>query len=299
MSDKYSPQLAKGHTRIANEWLEAMLASNYPASLMRLVAAVVRETWGWQKTWREVPVSRFCFLLKIKSTRFYQLRDEALKHNLIEVRKSPDGNSPPSYRVQKMYVEWCEYRPSTEAAERGNALRDVLERGVEDVLETPPVVRTGGSPISKEICKENSKESAPALPSDKERRLRKREALLVEQEALVADVPQGQRELIEGFIENCAAENGTGTVTLSREVSTTRELLALRDEVGGDAWAYGMFQANGKRATAINYVKKAAGSFRPGSSNGGLSVESPLLKMRGPARAEAFERTKPLEPPSF
>lgn len=314
MSEDYSPQLEDGYTRVANEWLDAMIACKYPASVIRTVLAVVRLTWGWGETWREVTTEAFCQKLGVCKRTFYDWRKQALGHNLIDVRHSDEANGTAEYRVQKMYLDWLDYQPGERARTRGKLLsskRNVPPTDTEDAKEERTSQggegrssqgcegRTSDIPIDKESSKESSKESAPAVPSDKERRLLRRQALIAEQEALLSEVPQAHRELLDGFIENCAAANGTGTITLSREVTEIRALLSLREEVGVEAWVYGMFQANAKRATAINYIKKAAGSYRPGSSNGGLPADSPLLKMRGPARAEAFERTKPLEPPRF
>jgi len=40
--------------RIADEYLEALIAADYPSSLLRFVLAVVRETWGWREMERNL-----------------------------------------------------------------------------------------------------------------------------------------------------------------------------------------------------------------------------------------------------
>ncbi|MHB8995452.1 MAG: replication protein [Armatimonadota bacterium] len=307
MSEDYSPQLIKGHTRLSNEWLEELLRSSYPGRIKDFVLAVARCTWGWHETWRAVPIGDFCDILGVGERQAYKLRDDALRHNLIGMAEAENGTATPLYCVQKLYLDWIMYRPTQTAREkarlrylpRTNNSEGRTSQDYEGHTSQDCEGRTSQPPIYKESSKEKAKESAPAMLSDKERRNLKRRQLLNEQEVLLSEVPQAHRELLDGFIENCAAANDTGTITLSREVTEIRALLSVREEVGVEAWVYGMFQANAKRATAINYIKKAAGSYRPGSSNGGLPADSPLLKMRGPARAEAFERTKPLEPPRF
>ncbi|MHB8997664.1 MAG: replication protein [Armatimonadota bacterium] len=308
MSDDYSPQLEDGYTRISNEFYGALTRARYPGRVKDFVHAIVRFTWGYGETWREVSNEDLCDYMGIEATQLRDLRATAFRHNLIDVELNETNNGPACYRVQKLYLEWLDYQPTPKSKKRGQALRHVPTTTISERSSARTgegtAARTDGPPqcgadahtyITKKD-ERKGKESARSF-SDKERRLQKRQTLLDDRLELLTGLPQAVCELLEGWIENCAAANGTGTITLSREVSELRALLGLREEVGADAWAYGIFQANAKRATAINYIKKAAGSYRPGSSDGGLPADSPLLKMRGPARAEAFERTKPLEPP--
>lgn len=306
MSDDYSPQLEKGYTRISNEWDRELTRASYPGRVKDVIRAVVRYTWGYNATWRAIPIEDIMDYVGVGERRAYELRDEALRHNLIRMEGVDRGTAPPRYCVQKMYLDWIEYRASSKSRKKAalkyrpqSERKNRTEGTPSEASEGPPSEDAEGTPSEPPIYKDNTKtnQDSTRIVTDRERRLQKRQALLNDRLELLTGLPQAVCELLEGWIENCAAANGTGTITLSREVSELRALLGLREEVGVDAWAYGIFQANAKRATAINYIKKAAGSYRPGSSNGGLPADSPLLKMRGPARAEAFERTKPLEPP--
>lgn len=102
-----------------------------------------------------------------------------------------------------------------------------------------------------------------------ELRRQERAELLQTREGLLVAIPQGDAELVRGFIANMADENGSGRVTLPREVSEIRALIALREELGAQPWAYGVFQANAARAPNVNYVKKAAANYRPGQTRTG------------------------------
>lgn len=80
---------------------------------------------------------------------------------------------------------------------------------------------------------------------------------------LRADVPTEELALIDEYLDHAAAENKSGTITLGRRVNETRDLLDLRETLGEGPWRYGMSAANRKSAPNLNYVKKAAGSWKP------------------------------------
>lgn len=44
-----SPQLEKGHTRIANELLEAIITYPFNATELKVILTVIRRTYGWKK----------------------------------------------------------------------------------------------------------------------------------------------------------------------------------------------------------------------------------------------------------
>ena len=49
MSENASPQLENGHTRIANELLEAIIKCNFSATELDIVWFIVRNTYGWNR----------------------------------------------------------------------------------------------------------------------------------------------------------------------------------------------------------------------------------------------------------
>jgi hypothetical protein len=69
------------------------------------VLAVVREPWGWRESERAIPTKRFEELLGVSNRRVYQLREDAVRHNLIEVDEGKHADTP-TYRVQKRYTDW-------------------------------------------------------------------------------------------------------------------------------------------------------------------------------------------------
>jgi hypothetical protein len=106
--DDHNPQLEDGYTRIANEWLEAFAVADYPASIMRFVIVVARETWGYNRKEAPIPIEKLREYFPHTSSRIYQMRDDCLRHNLIEVEDG-DEYGAPIYRIQKRYTDWLQY----------------------------------------------------------------------------------------------------------------------------------------------------------------------------------------------
>lgn len=112
-------------------------------------------------------------------------------------------------------------------------------------------------------------------------------------------VPPEDLSLIDEWLDAAASQNQSGTMTMSRRVNETRALLSLRGAVGAEAWRYGMSAAlrkEGGPALALNYVKKAAGSWRPGMDLPGngrrLPVEDPARQYERELMAEDAERER-------
>lgn len=291
---RQTPQLENGYIRIACEWLEEFIRSDYPGSTKEFVLAVARETWGWNETWREVPMARLSDLLGVSEARVKQLREEAVRCNLVEWEPGTGRGSSGRYRVQKDANDWIPRRLSGKWEHRttskdGLSSKDVLSRedglSGKDGLPTTSkdgvasnriarpchlkdsstdTLQTEEKTASSELVADDVSDTPP-VPTAAELRRQQRAELLASRAALLDSIPQPDRELIAGFLETAAAENARGTLTLGREVSETRALVQLRATLDHDAWRYGLQQANAHRAPNLNYVRKAAGNYQPGS----------------------------------
>lgn len=104
-----SPQVEDGYTRIADEFLEALIHADYPASVLRFMLIVVRETWGWQRKEAAIPTKRFAEVFRVTERRVRQIRDDCLRHNLIEVEPGEQFETP-IYRIQKRYLDWLTWK---------------------------------------------------------------------------------------------------------------------------------------------------------------------------------------------
>lgn len=117
MADR-TPQLENGYIRIATEWLEALVKAEYPGSVKDFVLVIARETWGWNETWREIPMRRLVELLGVSDTRIKKLRHDACVWCLVEWEPGVGPGSSGKYRVQKNYLDWVDRRVTGKWASR-------------------------------------------------------------------------------------------------------------------------------------------------------------------------------------
>jgi phage replication O-like protein O len=98
-----NPQVEAGHTRLANEILEALCRINLSAYETRTLFALWRKTYGWQKKEDSISVTQFQKLTGLKR----QHQSRALKE--LETRKIVtrigDGFIN-TYRFNKDYTTW-------------------------------------------------------------------------------------------------------------------------------------------------------------------------------------------------
>ena len=58
MPSKQTPQLEDGHTRIANELLDAIIAFDFSKRQQKIVLQVIRKTYGFNKKVDDMTVSQ-------------------------------------------------------------------------------------------------------------------------------------------------------------------------------------------------------------------------------------------------
>lgn len=66
---------------------------------------------------------------------------------------------------------------------------------------------------------------------------------------------------VVAYIANAAAENKTGKISASRDVSLRRELQTVQREIGEDAFAQALRETNSKGVANANYLKRVAESI--------------------------------------
>lgn len=108
-----SPQLKNGHTRIANEIFDHIMKTNLNGTQFRLVLAIWRYTYGFQRKTNEMSIS---FLAKVVNVNRTQLNRELvtlIDRNIISVI----GIGSKGARIMgfnKDYKEWDEQLPPKE-----------------------------------------------------------------------------------------------------------------------------------------------------------------------------------------
>lgn len=98
-----NPQLEDGHTRIANELFEALLRYPFSGGELKVVLAIIRLTYGWQRTQRVIRQREVARLTRISLRQVKRLlrtlRDQGV---LFRDRHS----LPHTFQLNKGYYGW-------------------------------------------------------------------------------------------------------------------------------------------------------------------------------------------------
>lgn len=146
MGINHTPQLEDGYVRIATEWFEEFVRAPYPGAVKEFVLAIVRETWGWNETWRAITVGRIADILNVSQARVKQLRDDACACNLVEWEPGHGPGNVGRYRVQKDYSQWVERRKTGSWSARATG-KDALS-GKDAITGKDVVASTGEDALS-------------------------------------------------------------------------------------------------------------------------------------------------------
>lgn len=181
-----SPQLEKGHTRIANELLEALIAYPFTAAQYKVLLVVIRKTYGWRKKKSQISygtISRSTGLTKryAKKTVSRLIADRVLIKE-----KSATGNI---LGLNKHYLQWKLWITSKEGVSQdtqevssktpGGVFQDTL-KGVPQDTTLP-----SGERKERNIYKENFKEKGNfskfsfLKPKDQNQRRHLKEPILI------------------------------------------------------------------------------------------------------------------------
>lgn len=101
--DTHSPQMEHGYVRIANELLDAILAYPFTARQMKVVMAIVRKTYGYQKLVDDVSASQLAAVCGLQRTHVTATLNELASMNIIT--KVP-GTYGSVVGINKHYRDW-------------------------------------------------------------------------------------------------------------------------------------------------------------------------------------------------
>ena len=94
-----NPQKEHGHLEIANELVEVLMKSDFSGGEFRLIFAILRKTWGWQKKEDWISLSQLAKLTGF--TKSYVCR---IKRQLVNNRTLLEREN--KLRFNKNYEEW-------------------------------------------------------------------------------------------------------------------------------------------------------------------------------------------------
>jgi len=100
-----NPQLENGHTRIANEILEALIRINLSGQEMSAALYVIRKTYGYGKKEDYIALSQFQEALNISKTRASQVINSLQLKKILTVKENINGLTK-KYIFNKYLKEW-------------------------------------------------------------------------------------------------------------------------------------------------------------------------------------------------
>lgn len=108
-----SPQLEKGHTRIANEILNEIMKTNLNGTQFRLVLAIWRYTYGFRRKQHEMSVSYLARLINTSRSHVERELKSLIDRNIITVVEIGEKGAR-VLSFQKNYKEWGDRDPVKE-----------------------------------------------------------------------------------------------------------------------------------------------------------------------------------------
>ena len=191
---KGNPQLEHGHTRLANELLEALIRYPFNGGELKVVLAVIRLTYGWQR--------RCSAIRQTDLARATGLSDREIRRILAGLRQQgvlfrDRVTRPHTFQLNKAYLGWRDW-PS--ACPPDNPVRP-LSSGCELSAQADKIVRVAEDNI--------------VLPSKE-----KKENVLPEPSPLAVQNPTVVENLLQHFREFLKRPLDAEEVALVRRLYT-------------------------------------------------------------------------------
>jgi phage replication O-like protein O len=108
-----TPQTEDGFTRIANELMDALARTRISGEARQVLDAIIRKTYGWQKTSDDISLSQFMLITGLKKPTICKAIKKLISMNIIIKRGCADslftkqGKAVTStYSVQKNHKFW-------------------------------------------------------------------------------------------------------------------------------------------------------------------------------------------------
>lgn len=98
-----NPQLEDGHTRIANELLEAISSYPFTGGELKVVLAVIRLTYGWQKSERPIKQRELVRLTRLHPRYLHRVLTRLRQDGVLFRQRY---SRPHCYALNKHYYGW-------------------------------------------------------------------------------------------------------------------------------------------------------------------------------------------------
>lgn len=98
-----SPQIEDGHTKIANELLDAIIQTDFTKRQYKILLYIMRKTYGWNKTEDDIARSQIVEATQLKNPHVTTTIQELLEMNVLIVS---NGKFAKRYKINKLYDTW-------------------------------------------------------------------------------------------------------------------------------------------------------------------------------------------------
>lgn len=102
--ERHVADIEDGYTRIANDLLDAMMSSNFTSRQIKLLLAVIRKTYGFNKKFDWISGEQFSEMTGMPRTRCSSTKTELLNMNVLVTEGRKVG-------INKVISDWCINRP--------------------------------------------------------------------------------------------------------------------------------------------------------------------------------------------
>jgi len=106
MRQRGNPQLEHGHTRLANELLEALIGYPFGGGELRVVLAIIRLTYGWNRTHCPIRQTALARLTRLDRRQVQRVLT-ALRQQGVLFRDR--ATRPFTYQLNKAYQGWRDW----------------------------------------------------------------------------------------------------------------------------------------------------------------------------------------------
>jgi phage replication O-like protein O len=101
-----NPKLENGYTRIAHELLEQIVSADFSGAEFKILFAIVRQTYGYQKKSAPISMSQFSQMCGLHEITVSKTVKKLIEKNVVEEVKSPGFAKCREVALNKNYTEW-------------------------------------------------------------------------------------------------------------------------------------------------------------------------------------------------
>lgn len=97
------PEIDDGHTKIANELLDAIISHDLSKRQLKILLFIIRKTYGWNKSQDDISRSQIVEATKLHNPHVTTAIQELVQQNILIVS---NGYHAKNYKINKYYDSW-------------------------------------------------------------------------------------------------------------------------------------------------------------------------------------------------